>query len=335
MKDTTKKALCYLKEWHSTLSKAELAEIKEDREVNQFLSDPNNILKLIGAIRKASEETCATTQSIKLIDGYLEQLKKSKGDEKNAYKDKSKQCKSALKRIDKKIDMLTTEKNRIIYESIIDKADIILEQSDSPASANAIQKCEIKSGNGSSYPFNKYLKNILKYQLEFYRLSDNIDGRKMSIYEYMVTDDYFEFINEIIQGNETIKFTFEYNMFKPLQLSIDELDEFKCNIEYFMEFCFRYLLKNSPYYIRLDAIRDDEGRVKDKNNPDAIFARWQKYIDAYKYHKDGMSNMDIYSILEKGSKVKVNSKYHKIDSYLRSAKKLIRAAEDGTFPFDV
>lgn len=335
MKDTTKKALCYLKEWHSALSKAELAEIKEDREVNQFSSDPNNILKLIGAIRKASKETCATTQSIKFIDEHLEQCNKLIDEEKNSYKDKSKHCKSALKRINNAIETLTIEKNRIIYESIIDKAYKIFVQSDSPSSTNAIQKCEIKSDNGSSYPFIKYLENILKYQLEFYRFSDNIDDRKMSIYEYMVTDDYFEFINEIIQDNETIKFTFEYNMFKPLQLSIDELDEFKCNVEYFMEFCFRYVLKNSPYYIRLDAIRDDEGRVKDKNNPDAIFARWQKYLDAYKYHKGGMSNKDIYSILEKGSKVKVNSKYHKIDSYLRSAKKLIRAAEDGTFPFDV
>ena len=186
----------------------------------------------------------------------------------------------------------------------------------------------IPNGLGCEYVY--YLKRVFEYQVKFAQRSDKITTDQFVEYNLMCEDEYIDSTVDELLSVENMPFTFEFNPYKPLEISMEELERFKDDVVMLMEFNAECMKKKEYIAAIIDFPKDSDGRFKGRNDLDELFNRWDRYLEAFDSDESGLEPEDIYIKLH-GTK-EVSSKSKIVASYLGYANRYIKAVEQGTFP---
>jgi hypothetical protein len=206
-------------------------------------------------------------------------------------------------------------------------------KTDDVSEINYYKQTALVLKNEREYGFDRYCENVFKYQYEFCKLSDNIDNNRFILYESLATNnEWQDIVSGLISRNKPMEFTLPINLLKPKKQLEDELKVFTNTINTIIEIASVFINRLVCFH-KSDNINDINGRAIYKD-PDALFAKWQLYLEAYKLNRDGHDCNEIFNIIHGESNLKtVANPYFTVRLYVDSARKLIKAAEQGTFPY--
>jgi len=242
-------------------------------------------------------------------------------------------------KLKKALDEICKEKTDLLLEYMDSKLNITEEghisgKVDSCISINYYKQTNILAMSGKEYALDEYCNSVFEYQCEFYKLSDNIDDSKMSVYESLATNSEWQnIISRLIYKTKPMEFTLSLNVLKPATILKAELDDFYKTANTIIEIA-SVFVNRLIYFHKSDAINDMDARAIYRTDPDMLFTKWQLYLDAYKLHESGHDYIEIFHILHgEDNKKTVANPYFTVKLYVDSARKLIKAAEQGTFPY--
>lgn len=204
-------------------------------------------------------------------------------------------------------------------------------RSDEEVEQEFLARTRIQLSNGGYYYLIDFARKVHKYQYLFYSLSDKIHEDLLKRYEWLASEEFFENNWEEAFENTShcIDYVFTHNPHKPKESTLAELNGFYEYVKAMID-VFSVVTPDSLVGICRDFIRDNQNRIRHKNNPEDIFDDWDKSLRAYQWHLEGKPYEEIYDLLETAA---VSSKYHKVYQRICEVERLISAAEKGTFPY--
>lgn len=188
----------------------------------------------------------------------------------------------------------------------------------------------VASDDGTKFEYVYYLKNIFTYQLKFAQRSKLVTMDQLVQYNLFCEEGHIEILIDDILSVNTLPLTFNYNLYKPLEILLHEIEEFKNAAITLMEFCANALKEREYIAAVIDFHKDSTGRFKNRNDLASLFIKWDRYIAAYDDNELGLEHAEIFYKLH-GEK-HVSSKSKLVASYIDYAKRYIKAVEKGTFP---
>jgi hypothetical protein len=182
--------------------------------------------------------------------------------------------------------------------------------------------------------FKQYYEQFCLYRYEFGKRAADIEPFLLFTYkDEHETHRAYHAVNESMNTEEPITFTFKLHKYRPYELSLRDLDAFRNNVKACMDvFYHMYKCIDGNDLLNPDVVRDTTGRIKEKVNPSNLFKQWERYLLAYDLRKPRDITLD--KIAEKtgrrtGSGGNDPSSANKD---VREAEKLIASASKGTFP---
>jgi len=179
------------------------------------------------------------------------------------------------------------------------------------------------------------IKNILYYRYEFYRRGNEKDKEKLKSYKYMSTDEGAKFMKEQLNSMPYKTLQYQYSNGLTLEENLFNLKAFTAAAEIYLTMMNRYFYNavSSDSDINMKPYM---GKVRTKDNRVTLtskqrFEKWQRYLDAFdKYQNNTLEK--VYDEVRPASTTNVSSKAGSAWSDVEYARKLILAAEKGTFP---
>lgn len=193
-----------------------------------------------------------------------------------------------------------------------------------------ITKFKHKSDDKSNYTYINYIRRVFEYQYKFAQRSSTISEELLFEYSILCEEGAVDDIIDNILSADTMQFTFVFNPVKPLELSIKEIDDFKSNVVRIMELSSQFMINEKFIATIVDFPKDSKGRFKRRNDLEALFRDWDRYLTAYDLFQEGLQPEEIYPKLNTG--ITVEDEKKSVESYVSYAKRYIRVAEAGTFP---
>lgn len=190
--------------------------------------------------------------------------------------------------------------------------------------------------------FKHYYKLFCMYRYEFGKRAADIEPFMLHTYK----DEYenlraYNAVNESMNTDEPITFTFKLHRFKPYELSLRDLSTFQDNVKACME-VFHHMYKNitSNDLLNPDVMRDGKGRMIERGNPSKIFKRWERCLLTYDLNKNQELTLNELARKASGAMRTPNKRKFNNDVDAASAAKkdiaeaerLIASASKGTFP---
>lgn len=191
-----------------------------------------------------------------------------------------------------------------------------------------------KSSNADIKTYAEYSKLFYQYRFEFYRRGQQLDYDRYIVYWYLSENEVnIDHVNALISKTDNLSLTFKINHMKPKEATLNDLAEFNKNAEFFITLLYEMQTKLQDNAFVLDLIRDSAGRAKDRENPSNIFKRWEIYLKAYDMHTtEKLTPTEIGKRILKYEYSDDSNKIHRVEDVLEEAEKLIKSAENGTFP---
>jgi len=190
-----------------------------------------------------------------------------------------------------------------------------------------------KLSNSDIKTYAEYSKLFYKYRFEFYRRGQYLDNDRYIVYWYLSENEVnINHVNAIISKTDIIPLTFKINHMKPMEATLKDLADFNKNVEFFITLLYEMQTKLQDNPFVLDLIRNSAGHAKDRENPSNIFKRWEIYLKAFDMNKDNLTPTEISKRILTYEYSDDSNKIHRVDDLLAEAERLIKSAENGTFP---
>lgn len=190
--------------------------------------------------------------------------------------------------------------------------------------------------NDYLFNFNKYANDFYKYYHEFYIRSDKAKPDMASTLLDLAKDNDPDY-----EGYEPYTLQFDIDLYKPIEHVMEELDDFRnaaymMLVENFGSEEFRSdSVKRLGYHSLKDYLRDNSGKLEEKNNMSAIFNKWERYLQIYDMVKiKGYTLSQTKNIINKKLSCTMTDKVEStINNECAEAARLIESAVQGTFPY--
>lgn len=155
------------------------------------------------------------------------------------------------------------------------------------------------------------------------------------------TDVGFDFTYNGVKSRNYEDYTLRLYFGKPLEHQLEAIDSFKNNMDIHISMMYKNLIdsasKDSTDFtskIRFDYLRDNQGKIVERENIVKIFKRWDRYLDVYDMRKRNLTWGQIVSEIHKKSKYGNKQKtVPDIRKDYKEAERLIQSASDLSFPY--
>ena len=187
--------------------------------------------------------------------------------------------------------------------------------------------------------FREYHKQFSKYRFEFYSRSSNIDSVRLE--EYRSEANTLEGFNEADESKgkfPLVALTFNFNGLQPYDMALKDLEHFTANVTAYIKSYYHTTKRHNPSN-HADVLRDNSGRMTDREHPSNIFDRWERYLKAYDLSRQGEKKLA--AIAKETKDIGKKSRYFHdeinaasaANKDIAEAERLIISASKGTFPY--